>query len=130
MQDLAVLYRTAAAAAVDHRQQRLPQLREVLDLVSSGAFSRGDRELFEPLVGSLLSNDPYMLLADFRAYVEAQSAVDAAFRDRAHWTRMSIRNVARIGTFSSDRTIRQYANEIWNAEPVEIRLRTPSPRLW
>jgi starch phosphorylase len=94
-----------------------PILREVVDLVASGAFSGGDRELFRPLVDSLLDRDEYLLFADFSSYLESQEAVDRAYRDPEAWTRMSIFNAARAGRFSSDRSIRDYGREIWGVSP-------------
>jgi len=95
-----------------------PQLREAVDLVASGAFSRGDRALFAPLVDSLLERDEYLLFADYRSYLDAQEEVDRAWLDRTSWTRMSILNVARLGKFSSDRAIREYCDLIWKATPA------------
>jgi starch phosphorylase len=95
-----------------------PELREALDLIGSGFFSHGDRELFRPLVESLLDRDDYMLLADYRAYVDCQQRVSQAYRDQKNWTRMSILNTARVGRFSSDRSIREYCREIWSVSPV------------
>ena len=89
-------------------------LREVLDFVSSGALSGGDRGLFQPLVDNLLSSDPFLVLADYQAYVDCQDRVSAMWLDQAAWTRASILNVARMGKFSSDRSIRQYAEQIWH----------------
>jgi starch phosphorylase len=97
-----------------------PHLREVLDSLSSGEFSHGDRSLFEPLIQSLLTHDEYMLLADYQSYIDCQDAVDLAYQNTDHWTRMSILNVARIGKFSSDRAIRDYCAEIWKTWPVKI----------
>jgi starch phosphorylase len=94
------------------------RLREVLDLISSGVFSRGDRNLFKPLVDSLLYDDQYMLLADYQSYIDCQDDVDRAFRDEERWTAMSILNVARMGKFSSDRSIREYAEKIWRVKPL------------
>ena len=99
-----------------------PMLREVIDLIAAGFFSRGDTALFRPLVDNLLLSDPYLVLADFRLYEECQEHVSDMYRDSLRWTRMSILNAARCGKFSSDRTIRQYCNDIWNIEPVPIRL--------
>ncbi len=98
------------------------ELRAVLDLIASGAFSPSDPGLFLPLVNSLLYHDPFMLLADYRSYIECQERVSAAYRDPEEWTRMSILNVARIGGFSSDRSIREYCEKIWHVEPVPIRM--------
>jgi starch phosphorylase len=93
-----------------------------VDLISSGFFSRGDRYLFKPLVDSLLEDDPYLLLADYRPYVESQDQVSHAYKDQAKWTRMSILNVARMGKFSSDRSIKDYCSKIWNAQPTKVKL--------
>ncbi len=99
-------------------------LRDVIDLIHSGFFSRGDTELFRPLIDGLLHEDPYLLLADFQSYVECQQRVDEVYADKDRWTRMSILNAARSGKFSSDRTIREYCAEIWHARPVPIDLLT------
>jgi starch phosphorylase len=98
--------------------QSNPELKEIIDSIASGEFSEGDRQLFEPLVQSLLSRDEYLLLADYQAYVDCQQKVSQAFADQPHWTRMSILNAARVGKFSSDRAIRQYCAEIWGVKPV------------
>ncbi|MBI4027765.1 MAG: glycogen/starch/alpha-glucan phosphorylase [Verrucomicrobia bacterium] len=94
-------------------------IKRVLDLIGSGFFSAEEPSRYMPLVDSLLSGgDRYMLLADFDSYLAVQEQADACFRDEREWTRRSILNVARMGFFSSDRTIRQYAREIWNTPPV------------
>lgn len=98
------------------------ELRRVIELIQAGFFSRGDGDLFRPLIDGLLHHDPYMVFADFKAYVDCQTRVDKAYADKAHWTRMSILNTARSGMFSSDRTIREYSNDIWHIDPVPIRL--------
>ncbi|HSP94995.1 MAG TPA: glycogen/starch/alpha-glucan phosphorylase [Thermoanaerobaculia bacterium] len=95
-----------------------PELREAIDLIASGFFSGGDRELFRPLVESLLGRDDYMLLADYQSYVDCQLRVSEAYGDQKHWTRMSILNSARVGRFSSDRSIREYCRDIWNVQPA------------
>jgi starch phosphorylase len=92
---------------------RDPELAGALDLIARGAFSDGDRDLFAPLVRDLTDHDPYLVLADFRSYAEAQERVAVAWRAPTAWTRMSILNVARAGKFSSDRSIRDYATKIW-----------------
>ena len=98
-----------------------PELRHVLDLIDSGLFSHGDRNLFAPLTGNLRRQDPYLVCADNRDYLGCQDSVDAHYRDTERWTRMSILNVARISRFSSDRAIREYAKEIWRVQPVRIK---------
>ncbi|MBK1709631.1 glycogen/starch/alpha-glucan phosphorylase [Marichromatium gracile] len=97
-----------------------PELRADIDLINSGLFSHGDTSLFRPLTDQLVNHDPFMVLADYRAYVEAQEHVSSAYRDPARWTRMSILNVARMGRFSSDRAIREYAERIWAVEPLPV----------
>ncbi len=99
------------------------ELREVLDLIGSGAFSRSDQDLFQPLIRSLLDHDEYMLLADYPLYVACQEQASRTWHDPEQWTRMSILNVTRIGVFSSDRAIREYCRDIWRVEPVPIKLR-------
>jgi glycogen phosphorylase len=99
-------------------------LRDVIDLIRSGFFSRGDSELFRPLIDNLLFQDPYLLLADFQSYIDCQALVDEAYGDQERWTRMSILNTARSGKFSSDRTIREYCTDIWQVKPVPIHLLT------
>jgi starch phosphorylase len=95
-----------------------PDLREVIDRIAAGDFSGGDRELFRPLVDQLLSRDDYLLLADYQAYIDCQDRIDAAYRDQERWTAMSILNVARMGKFSSDRSIRDYSEMIWHAREI------------
>ncbi len=93
-----------------------------MDSLSNGSFSGGDRELFEPLVEGLMSpRDPYLLLRDFESYLECQQRVGDAFSVQEQWTRMAILNVARMGKFSTDRTICEYAEDIWGI-PVEKRV--------
>lgn len=96
------------------------ELREVIDRIASGHFSLNNPELFKPLVDSLLYSDEYMLMADYKSYIEAQERVSSTFLDREKWTRMSILNVARIGKFSSDRSIREYCEKVWSIKPVRV----------
>jgi len=93
-------------------------LREVIDLIAAGHFSGGDRELFRPLVDQLLHHDDYLVLADYQAYIDCQDRIDAAYLERERWTSMSILNVARMGKFSSDRSIRDYCEHIWQAPAI------------
>jgi starch phosphorylase len=99
-----------------------PELREAIDQISSGRFSRGDSNLFKPLVDSLRKYDPYLVFADYEAYVKCQKQVGETYKDQEKWTRMSILNTARMGKFSSDRAIREYCEKIWNAKPVKVEL--------
>ncbi|AGA90681.1 glycogen/starch/alpha-glucan phosphorylase [Thioflavicoccus mobilis 8321] len=98
------------------------ELRSALDLIASGLFSHGDKELFRPLVENLLYQDPFMVLADYELYLDRQTEVSHAWRDPKHWNRMSILNVARMGKFSSDRSIRDYCERIWRVRPVPAEL--------
>jgi starch phosphorylase len=93
-------------------------LREAIDQIDSGFFSHGDRELFRPLVDSLLNRDEYLLFADYQAYVDCQQRVSDAYLDQKTWTRMSVLNSARVGRFSSDRSVREYCRHIWNVKPT------------
>jgi glycogen phosphorylase len=99
-----------------------PHLREAIEQISSGRFSQGDTNLFKPLVDSLMKYDPYLVFADYEAYVNSQEQVSQAYKNSDNWTRMSILNTARMGKFSSDRAIREYCEKIWNAQPVKVEL--------
>jgi starch phosphorylase len=101
------------------------ELHQVIDLLRSGIFSKGDTELFKPLVDSMLRPDEFMLLHDYRSYIECQEEVGRRSYDRDAWVRSSILNTARMGKFSSDRAIRQYCEEIWKVAPVPVRAGTP-----
>ncbi|NOQ89743.1 MAG: glycogen/starch/alpha-glucan family phosphorylase, partial [Gammaproteobacteria bacterium] len=96
------------------------KLRAVLDMISQGDFSHGDTRLFKPLVDELLNQDQYLVLADYQAYIDCQDKVSEVWRDQDLWTRMSILNVARIGKFSSDRSMNEYARDIWKVKPVPL----------
>ena len=98
------------------------ELRETVEALTSGELAGGDREVFRPLADALLHRDEYLVLADFRSYVDCQARVAEAFRDRMAWTRMSVLNVARCGRFSSDRSIREYCERIWNVRPMPVSL--------
>ena len=99
------------------------ELRTAINQISGGFFSPAQPGLFRCLIDRLLNEgDPYMVLADYEAYLECQERVSRAYQDQSQWTRMSILNTARMGKFSSDRTIRQYAQEIWNVHPVSVSL--------
>ncbi|RMF69843.1 MAG: glycogen/starch/alpha-glucan phosphorylase [Cyanobacteria bacterium J069] len=98
-------------------------LRQVIDRIASGFFSHGDTALFRPLVDNLLYKDDYLLLADYQNYIDCQERVSQSYRNWDHWTYMSILNTARIGKFSSDRSIREYCQHIWNVHPVPIEIK-------
>ncbi|MFM8294895.1 MAG: glycogen/starch/alpha-glucan phosphorylase, partial [Microcystaceae cyanobacterium] len=107
--------------------QNNEELKAVIDLINSGFFAHGDPGLFRPLTDNLLSSDPFLVLADFAAYVECQKQVGRAYLNVDQWTKMSILNVARMGKFSSDRSIREYCQDIWNIQPVNIELQDLCP---
>jgi len=96
-------------------------MRRAVDSIISGHFSRGDKDIFRPIVAKLLSTrDEYVHLADLPHYVQRQHDVDRCYRDRNAWNRMSLLNIARMGKFSSDRTIREYARDVWDIRPAII----------
>jgi len=99
------------------------ELKSVIDLISSGHFSHGDQELFRPIVDSLIYDDQYMLFADYQDYIDCQDRVGEVFKDKRSWTRMSILNAARMGKFSSDRSIKDYCKDIWNVQPFPVELK-------
>jgi starch phosphorylase len=97
------------------------ELKSVIDWLQSDYFTPGEHDAFEPLTESLLGGgDPYLVLADYADYIRAQEEVDKAFRDKKRWARMAIMNTARVGKFSTDRTISEYADKIWNLKPVKV----------
>jgi starch phosphorylase len=102
------------------------RLREVIEFIASGALAGGDKELFRPIVENLLGSDPYLLFADYQSYIDAQEQVSALWRDESAWTRKSILNSARMGKFSSDRSIRDYCDRVWGIQPG--RTSRPSSR--
>ena len=96
-----------------HFYQNNQELKWAIDMIDAGHFSNGDRHLFKPIVDSLLNSDPYLVLADFSSYIDCQEKVSALYADQDQWTRKSILNVARMGRFSSDRSIRDYCKKVW-----------------
>ncbi|NET51702.1 MAG: glycogen/starch/alpha-glucan phosphorylase, partial [Merismopedia sp. SIO2A8] len=107
--------------------QTNPRLKEAMDLIASGHFSQGDSDLFQPLLDKLLQSDPFMLMADYQSYVDCQQTVSQTYRDMDQWTRMSILNAARTGKFSSDRSIQDYCDTIWQVEPFTVPLVSQTP---
>ncbi|CAN5460569.1 hypothetical protein BH10CHL1_BH10CHL1_48320 [soil metagenome] len=106
---------------MDYYQGNL-ELKRVIDSISGGLFSNGDSNLFRPIVDSLLYQDEFLLLADYASYIACQEQVEQVYRNPTQWTRLSILNTARCGFFSSDRTIRQYCQDIWRVTPVTVPL--------
>jgi glycogen phosphorylase len=103
-------------------QQNL-ELRLAIDSLANSTFAAAEPGLFQPIVDNLLNSDPYMLLADYQSYIDCQDAVSTAYRDQEHWVKMSILNTARMGKFSSDRSIREYCADIWHVKSVSIDLK-------
>jgi glycogen phosphorylase len=96
-------------------------MNRAIDSIAAGHFTRGDKDIFRPIVAKLLSTrDEYVHLADLAEYVDRQKDVDTVYRDRRAWNRMSLLNIARMGKFSSDRTVAEYARDIWNVKPAVI----------
>ncbi|MCL2457545.1 MAG: glycogen/starch/alpha-glucan phosphorylase [Desulfobulbus sp.] len=103
-----------------HIYENNPEVRAIVEAMANGVFSNGNTELFQPLVNDLLNeNDPYLLLLDLESYLQCQRQVGELYTDRATWTRKSILNVSRMGKFSSDRTIKEYAEKIWEVKVGE-----------
>ena len=101
--------------------ERLPELKKVLDQIAEGVFSPENRDLFKPIVDSLLNQgDRYMLLADYASYIACQEEVGKLYRDRNEWVRRTILNTAGMGKFSSDRTVAEYARDIWGVKNLAI----------
>ena len=98
--------------------QKDQDLKEIIDRLLSGEFSGGDKNLFRPLTDSMLGEDTYFVLQDFQSYTLCQENISNAFLDRSHWTKMSVLNTARMGKFSSDRSIREYCDKIWKVKPT------------
>jgi glycogen phosphorylase len=94
----------------------------VMNLLETGYFSPHDAGQFRPIYDSILNEDRYMMMADFDSYAQCQRELEKAYQDKHRWAHMSIMNVAHMGLFSSDRTIKQYNDEIWKADSVEISL--------
>jgi len=97
------------------------ELREVINMISSGYFSKGDYDLFKPITDNLLWHDPYMLMADYPLYTACQDLVAETWKNTDEWDRMAILNIARMGKFSSDRSIQDYCEKIWKVKPFRIK---------
>uniref|UniRef100_A0A8C3BW27 Alpha-1,4 glucan phosphorylase n=1 Tax=Cairina moschata TaxID=8855 RepID=A0A8C3BW27_CAIMO len=106
--------------------ERLPELRQAIDQISSGFFSPGDPGCFRDVVNMLMHHDRFKVFADYEAYIKCQGQVDQLFMDPWEWTKKVIRNIACSGKFSSDRTITEYAQEIWGVEPSSTKIPPPN----
>ena len=102
-------------------------LRAVIDLIESGIFTSGDRELFKPIIDSLLHEDPYMLFADYQDYIDCQERVGHLYADQKRWSQTSIMNTARMGKFSSDRSVKEYSRKVWDVRPCPVKLKWNEP---
>jgi starch phosphorylase len=97
------------------------ELNQVINMINSGVFSGGNKTLFKPITDNLIWHDPYMLLADYPLYVACQDLVAETWKTPEKWTEMAIMNVARMGKFSSDRSIKDYCEKIWKVKPFRIK---------
>ncbi|HEY9265670.1 MAG TPA: glycogen/starch/alpha-glucan phosphorylase, partial [Mycobacterium sp.] len=109
-------YRPLSYVESDH------ELAAVLELLARGEFTHGDTEVLRPVVDNLLHHDAFLALADYRSYVDCQDEVSRVWLNGDTWSRMSIRNTARSGIFSSDRAIKEYCDEIWGVGPMSVDL--------
>ncbi|MCL4316395.1 MAG: glycogen/starch/alpha-glucan phosphorylase, partial [Gammaproteobacteria bacterium] len=108
------------------KDQNNPELKQALDMIGAGFFSPDAPDLYRPLVHALIEGgDRYLVLADFASYMERQDEAASLYGDAEEWSRRAILNVAGGGKFSSDRAIREYAEEIWNVKPVEVKIEAP-----
>ncbi len=98
-------------------------LKTVIDMIENGYFSKNDREIFKPIINSLLGNDYYMVMSDFESYVNIQDDITTAYQDKTRWIKMSIKNASGTGKFSSDRTVKEYAEEIWRVKSIPVKLK-------
>ncbi|ELT95261.1 hypothetical protein CAPTEDRAFT_163682 [Capitella teleta] len=105
--------------------ERIPELKQAVDQIAGGYFSPENPEMFRDIANTLLHGDRFMLCADFEAYIECQDRVSEMYTNQEAWMRMCLMNIARCGKFSSDRTIGQYAREIWGCEPTRDKLPAP-----
>jgi glycogen phosphorylase len=101
----------------DHNEE----LHEVINMINSGCFSRGDQSLFKPLTDNLLWHDPFLLMADYPLYIACQDLVSENWKKPSEWDKKAVMNVARMGKFSSDRSIQDYCEKIWKVKPFKIR---------
>jgi starch phosphorylase len=101
--------------------EKEPVLRRALEAISRGDYSEGKSFAFGHVVDSLLTHDPYMVLADFASYIAVQDQVDEVWADPDRWGRMVVHNIARSGYFSSDRSIRDYLDRVWHTPAIPVR---------
>jgi starch phosphorylase len=104
--------------------QSSPDLKKAIDMIASNVFTPNEPGVLQPIVDHLIGYDEFMVLADFASYAECQRNAEEVYRDPTAWTRMSILNTARSGYFSSDRSIRDYADTIWKVSPMRMHGRS------
>jgi starch phosphorylase len=130
------LFGLTAKQVADRKREGLPgrvsyeadeELRQAIDLLASGFFSPEERDLFRPLTDELLGRDEYLCTVDFASYSACQRKVSLAYADPVSWSRTSALNIARVGDFSSDRTVREYAKQIWGVESIKVDLEPYDP---
>jgi starch phosphorylase len=105
---------------------RIPELKQAIDQISDGTFSKGNADTFKDIVNVLLNHDRFLVFADFESYMECQDRVNKAYSNPEEWTKMAILNIASSGKFSSDRTISEYARDLWGVEPSWDKLPEPN----
>ncbi|KAA0718197.1 Glycogen phosphorylase, liver form [Triplophysa tibetana] len=106
--------------------ENLPELKQAIDQIKMGYFSPTQPEMFSDIINMLFHHDRFKVFADYESYVKCQERVSALYKDQTEWTRMVIKNIAASGKFSSDRTIKEYATEIWGVEPTDLKIPPPS----
>ncbi|PWA29802.1 hypothetical protein CCH79_00007956 [Gambusia affinis] len=106
--------------------EKIPELKQVMDQIASGFFSPKNPELFKELTDMLFKYDRFKVFADFEDYLKTQEKVSKLYQDTVEWTKMAIKNIAATGKFSSDRTITEYATEVWGVEPTDLKIPPPS----
>ncbi|XP_053315812.1 glycogen phosphorylase, brain form-like [Spea bombifrons] len=105
---------------------RIPELRQAMDQIRDGRFSPREPDLFKDVVNMLMNHDRFKVFADFEAYIKCQEKVDQLYMNPREWTKKVIKNIACSGKFSSDRTISEYATEIWGVEPSAVNIPPPN----
>uniref|UniRef100_A0A8C2L040 Alpha-1,4 glucan phosphorylase n=1 Tax=Cyprinus carpio TaxID=7962 RepID=A0A8C2L040_CYPCA len=106
--------------------ESLPELKQAVDQIKSGYFSPKQPEMFSDIINMLFHHDRFKVFADYESYVKCQERVSALYKDQREWTRVVIKNIAASGKFSSDRSIKEYATEIWGVEPTDLKIPPPS----
>ncbi|XP_054651882.1 glycogen phosphorylase, liver form isoform X2 [Dunckerocampus dactyliophorus] len=106
--------------------KKIPELKQVMDQITSGFFSPKNPDLFKDLTEMLFKHDRFKVFADFEAYLKCQEKVSKLYQKPKEWTKMVVKNIAATGKFSSDRTIAEYATEVWGVEPTDLKIPPPN----